>query len=413
MEPFLAVGELLKKKGHTITCAFPEQFRSLAEESGHGFHSLGPEFTAMLDSDAGKKALGGSGSAFQKMLAYTRLAHTYRSVSRKLVERQQEAVEREQPDRIVHHSKALYPLIWSLTHPGQTILLSPVPYVVHAIREHSHVIFNRNLGPALNLATYSLARWGLVKAVVKAARQLGVKPAVKPGQIREALEKNPAVYTISPSLFPRPAYWPPQYRVLGYHERDKTVAWKPDAALQEFIDRHPKFLLVTFGSMSNPDPEGKTAIIVNILTSLGIPAIINTAGGGLKEPDGYDQKLLHFVAGIPYDWIFPKTYAVVHHGGSGTMHMALKYGCASLIIPHIIDQYLWNSIGYKKGVGPKGPAITALREHSLSSLVRDLWQNPAYKDQARKLAAQMAKEDFREELTEAVIHPVSATSQGA
>lgn len=31
MEPFLAIGEILKEKEHRVICAFPEQFRDLAE----------------------------------------------------------------------------------------------------------------------------------------------------------------------------------------------------------------------------------------------------------------------------------------------------------------------------------------------------------------------------------------------
>ena len=36
MEPFLAIGEILKEKGHQVICAFPEQFRNLAEDSYQG-----------------------------------------------------------------------------------------------------------------------------------------------------------------------------------------------------------------------------------------------------------------------------------------------------------------------------------------------------------------------------------------
>ena len=48
-----------------------------------------------------------------------------------------------------------------------------------------------------------------------------------------------------------------------------------------------------------------------------------------------------FVNNIPYDWIFGNMYAVVHHGGSGTTHTALKNGRPGLIIPHIVDQFYW------------------------------------------------------------------------
>ena len=33
VEPFVAIAELLYKKGHQVTCLFPEQFRKMVEES--------------------------------------------------------------------------------------------------------------------------------------------------------------------------------------------------------------------------------------------------------------------------------------------------------------------------------------------------------------------------------------------
>jgi UDP:flavonoid glycosyltransferase YjiC (YdhE family) len=71
MEPFLAIGEILKEKGHHVICAFPEQFRNLVdgENSNMEFASLGTKFIKMLDSDVGKAAMGGSGSGLKKLLA--------------------------------------------------------------------------------------------------------------------------------------------------------------------------------------------------------------------------------------------------------------------------------------------------------------------------------------------------------
>jgi len=40
MEPFLAIGELLKERGHQVNCAFPGQFRELAEDSEMEFISF-------------------------------------------------------------------------------------------------------------------------------------------------------------------------------------------------------------------------------------------------------------------------------------------------------------------------------------------------------------------------------------
>ena len=72
MEPFLAIGEILKKKGHHVICAFPEQFRNLAEDSSLEFASLGAKFIELLESEDGKAAMGGSGSGLRKFFAMLR-----------------------------------------------------------------------------------------------------------------------------------------------------------------------------------------------------------------------------------------------------------------------------------------------------------------------------------------------------
>ena len=85
-------------------------------------------------------------------------------------------------------------------------------------------------------------------------------------------------------------------------------------------------------------------------------------------------------------------YAVIHHGGSGTTHLGIKYGCASMIIPHIIDQFVWNRIIADSGAGPKGITIGKITTTNLETLILELYHNKEYKERATKLAAQMQKE---------------------
>ena len=398
MEPFLAIGELLQKAGHETVCLMPEQFRPLAEAGGHTFETLGPEFMEMLESDLGKRALGGSGSAWQKFNAYRKLQKQYTQINILLMQRQQEVIDRLNPDRIVHSAKVIYPIVWELTHPGQTQIVSPIPYVLHPVRNQSHVAFNRNLGQFLNGLSYQLALWGLTRHILTTSKSLTLPQHPTKPQLRKALLAAPAMYTVSPTLFETPEEWPEQVQVVGYHERNKINNWSPSLNLLKFLGKHPKCLMVTFGSMTSPKPEYNTEVLLNTLSRLSIPAIVVKAGGGLKEPEIYYKELFHFEETIPYEWILPKVYGLIHHGGSGTTHLAVKYGCASLIIPHIIDQFLWNRILNEKGLGPKGPGITKISESRLLPLIKDLWENPSYKDTARELAAAMRGEEFREEV---------------
>lgn len=402
IEPFLAIGEILKENGHQVICAFPEQFRNITEESDLQFASLGTKFIEMLDSADGKAAMGGGSSGLKKFLAYVRLAINQTGINKELVYKQYELIENEQPDKIIYNGKAIYPIIWELKHRGRSIFVSPLPYM-HYVKGHTHVAFNSNFGLLLNKLTFSLAHFGMVTTVMITRKWLNIKDKISRKQIRDILLSNKSIYTISPSLFPRPSDWNKNIKVLGYHKREAVINFQPEKSLTRFLGSHKKILFITFGSMLNPNPERMTRIIVDILERNKIPAIINTASGGLVEPGKYDTSLIYFVPQIPYEWIFPKMYAVIHHGGSGTTHLALKYGCVTMIIPHIIDQFVWNRILYDLKVSPNGISIGKITRNRLEPKIIELMSNDDYKKRTMQFSQQMSQEDFRSELYNAMI----------
>lgn len=403
MEPFLAIGEMLLQRGHQVICAFPEQYGHLVEGTGMAFASLGASYIALLESDAGKAAMG-EGSGLEKFRATLYLARTQTDANKELVRNQYAIIEREAPDRIVYNSKATVPVIWEIQNRGKSVLISALPYM-HYVREHSHVVFNRNLGPLLNRLSYSLADFGLVTTTMMGAGWLNIRQNVTRQQVSDVLRSGKVVYTISPSLFPRPDYWHANMKVLGYHQRHSDTNWHPDPALEAWLERHKQDhpLFITFGSMTNPAPEERTRAIIDILQRNRIPALLNTAAGGLVRLDDYDSDLIHFVSQIPYEWILPRMYGIMHHGGSGTTHLALKYGCASMIVPHIIDQFVWDKKVAALGVGPKGGKVSQLTTDDLEPKLLDLMNNPAYKARAEQVAHQMASEDFSEALYQSIV----------
>lgn len=404
MEPFLAIGELLKDKGHRVICAFPEQFRDLAEDTDLEFATLGTSFIESLESDAGKAAMGGSSSGLKKFFAYIKLAVKQTEINKELVFKQNKLIASEKPDRIVYNGKSVVPIIWELENRGKTILISSLPYM-HYVKDHTHVAFHGDWGSSFNKLTYALANFGLVTTVMISKNWLKTKNKIRRRDIKKILSSNKAIYTISPSLFPRPDYWNENRKVLGYHERKKTMIHPEDENLIDFLERHDdhRILFITFGSMTNPQPEKKTSIILDILKRHRIPAVINTASGGLVRTEPYDSEWIHFVSQIPYDWILPKIYAVIHHGGSGTTHIGLRHGCATLIIPHIIDQFVWSKIISTSGAGPQGIKVDKISTKRLEPKMLDLMHNTVYKKKAQEIAAQMEKESFRNALYESII----------
>lgn len=404
-EPFLALAQILKENGWEVACCFPEQFRGMAEELQITFFPLDKQFLELLEGSSGKIIMGGSGTPWKRFRAFMDLVRSSLKLQNKLIAQQLQAVRDFSPSRIFYHPKCVYPVLWGLGNPGKTIMICPMPCVVHEVRELSTIAFqgNGNYGTFLNTLSYRVVNvirsWVFNRISRKFREHLpGVK--INPAIIRRSiLKKTTTFYTFSPSLFPRPSYWDPHLFITGYFERSKTHHWKPHQDLLAFLESYQKILFVTFGSMQNTQPRYKTGAILQVLSKHQIPAIVNTSWGGLEKPSKYPPHI-HFVNNIPYEWIFPRMYAVMHHGGSGTTHAACKHGCAQLIIPHIMDQYFWNNRISQLGLGPKGIPIKKLSAPRLEPLLLDLLQNDQYKDQVRDIQQQMASESPRDFLLE-------------
>ena len=74
-----------------------------------------------------------------------------------------------------------------------------------------------------------------------------------------------------------------------------------------------------------------------------------------------------------------------------------------MIIPHIIDQHVWNRIIFKKGAGPKGMKIDKITTENLEPKMHDFVNNNSYKKKAEQVANQMEEENFREEIYKSII----------
>jgi UDP:flavonoid glycosyltransferase YjiC (YdhE family) len=392
VEPFLALGELLHERGHDIVCQFPEQFRNLAENSNLAFEGLTPDFLAMLNSADGKMVMGGKGNFFDKLGAYIRVYKKSLGVNHTMLIQQHELVQMLNPDRVLYSAKATYAVVWEIMNPGKSISISPIPYLIHKVKDHGHLGFNGDYGVFLNGLTYQFVNFMLAQNIIKSTKEIRATLGISGSQVKAVILKKKMVFTLSRVFFEEQVYWPLNVKVLGYQERKVTNNWQPTPELEQFVEQHPKILFVTFGSMTNPNPEEKTQLILNILTENKIPAIINVAAGGLIIPAEFDSSLFHFVTQIPYEWILPKMHAIMHHGGSGTSHLAVKYGCASMIIPHILDQFIWNGIHSKLGLGPKGIPINKITTRELTPLIIRLFKDDHFKQKSEVLAKKMNSE---------------------
>jgi UDP:flavonoid glycosyltransferase YjiC (YdhE family) len=400
IEPFIAIGEILKTSGHKVIYLFPQQLVHLVEESSDCF-PLSPKVIELIEGESGQIIMGAKASAIRKLKALFYLYKEGQKINKILVEQQREIIEQEDPEIIVHNVKCTFPTLWSLMNKRKSILLSPVPHFMYETPGHAHVGFNGNYGRILNTLTYRLSNFGLVKTIYDGQKYLkwDRDKIISKRKIKKSLFSKKLFYPISPTLFNSPDSWPSHVKVLGFHDKKYKSDWEPDEQLLNFLKLNSKCLFLTFGSMINTDPVQKSNILCSILEQLNIPAIINIASGGLVVPKEYESNPnFYFVNQIPYSWILPRVYAIIHHGGSGTTHNAIKYGCASLILPHIIDQFSWNRLLYELGVGPLGISMNKITKDKLTPLIHDLYTNEDYKLKVRHLSKQMKDENFEDQL---------------
>jgi len=400
VEPFLAMGEKLISCGHDVHFAFPEQFSALVPDHC-SFYPLTAQFLELIESEAGRVVMGGKASLLLKMRSLYQLYRRGKVVNRLLVGQQYEIAQQVQPDKIIHNSKCSYPSLWSLQTGREAILISSVPYFMYYVKGHAHVGFKGNLGRWLNRLSYRLANFGLLTSIGDAQKSIPGKPHFFRQDIRRELFSKKLIYAISPSLFTRPAYWPSHVYVSGFMDREPEAAWQASKQLTEFVDGEQKILFLSFGSMVNRAPEEISTFIYSVLVELDMKTVVNTASGGLLPLKAFAQSdCLHFEDTIPYAWILQRADAVVHHGGSGTTHLGLKYGCPTLILPHILDQFGWNTLVHRAGAGPKGVAVNKLSRQKLMSLLQDLMYNPAYLAKANQLSQKMHREAAKNNLTD-------------
>lgn len=404
VEPFLAIAQILRAQQWEIVCVFPEQFRADVVQEGFKFYGFDKRFIDLIiKSTEGNLIMGGEGSMFKRLRAIYSMGKEAMKLNKGMIQLERDAIQAESPDLVFYHQKCLYPFIWSMQNRDKSILINLFPAMIHPLDTHSVIGLKGggNYGKFFNGVSFRITN--LIKSIATYKTTKKFHKELSPTKIsirkiyRFMLHQQRTFYTVSPTLFPKPKDWADDVEVVGYFERAKTNHWQPSVELLDFIEKNNSIVFISFGSISNSNPEKNTTTILKVLKKHNIAAIIGTSWGGLRKPEKIPFNVF-FIEKIPHDWLFPKMAAVVHHGGSGTTHTGLKYGCPTLIIPHFIDQFYWNDVVAKIGAGPKGIAIKNLTEEGFERLILALLNNESYRKKAQWIAEEMAKESDPEVL---------------
>lgn len=142
-----------------------------------------------------------------------------------------------------------------------------------------------------------------------------------------------------------------------------------------------------FGSFPVKSPTATIAMIGAACAELGERALVYI--GGADPTDLPYSENVKLVGALNHAAIFPTCRAVVHHGGSGTTAAGLRAGVPTLILWTYFDQPLWGAQLKKLKVGTSRRFSSTTRE----SLVTDLRTilTPEYVTRAREFSTRLTR----------------------
>jgi UDP:flavonoid glycosyltransferase YjiC (YdhE family) len=378
IHPMLALAERLVARGHTVRFCAPPDFGAAVARSGVEFVPVGAEVRSFLTESA--TALRRGGVAVVRRLVewgerslasqFEALPRAFEGMDRAfgagtIVGAASAAELLEIPFRFVAYAPALLPSA-----------------------QHAPIVFplatrNRIVNRALWWGAHALITVALRGDLNRARRALGLAPVRD--VLGHMLSPRPVLAADRP-LASLPTDFPSAMQLPCLHARDGEPL--PDK-LERFLAAGPAPVFLGFGSMPDPDPRATTEQLLSAISGLGCRALISQGWAGLGDAALPENVMV--IGDVSHARLFPRTAAVVHHGGAGTTHTAARAGVPQIVVPHLLDQFYFARRVHALGVAP--PPI-ARKRLTVAQLAETLWavlDNELLGQRAAELGRELAE----------------------
>jgi rhamnosyltransferase subunit B len=337
INPFLAIGRELKRRGHTAVLATASYYAADAAREGMELAVVGPEadtFDAALMARVMDQRTGSE--MVVRELVMPKIRQSYDALARAC----------EGADLLLSHplTYAAPVLAEKLGLPWLSVALQPImffsAYDPPVVAPAPWLGRLRVLGPGFNGALLGLMKrvsrsWS--EPVRALRRDLGLPPGRDP--LFEGQHSPYGELALFAAVFapPQPD-WPPKVHVCGFPFFDEDFGGKGlDPALASFLDDGPPPIAFTLGSSAvntAGDFYGQAARAAGALQRRAVLL----AGAGTEALHELPAGMIA-VRSAPYHVLFPRCAAIVHSGGVGTTAQALRAGRPQLVMPFSHDQF--------------------------------------------------------------------------
>jgi sterol 3beta-glucosyltransferase len=194
----------------------------------------------------------------------------------------------------------------------------------------------------------------------------------------------------SEAILPRDEFWPKNVIVTGYWYSDQLSCWQPPPGLSRFLDDGPPPVYIGFGSMVMRAPAKTWKIISDVVAKHSCRAVFDSGWSGMQF-ERFSKDVVAF-SDVPHGWLFPRTAAIVHHGGAGTTGAALRAGKPSIVVPFMTDQFFWARRLEESGLAPRAIPHAALSADGLDRAMGTVLGDRAMRQRAAALGAAVRSE---------------------
>lgn len=391
VQPYVALGKGLKDAGHTVLVLTSQDFQELVTTYGLDFLDVGGNMQAvaqdmqgLLDQGNFLKILASMGEAAQRMARQAAISGLAAC---------------QGADLIIGGLGGLFvglalseklgiPFVPAYYYPFTPTgefrnALAPLP--------------DRRLPAWANRLSHQAAQqmiWQNFRAADAKMRReiLHLPPAPLRGPFASLQDPQRTIlYGYSPQVIAPPRDWGANIHVTGYWFLEPADGWEPPAGLLDFLQAGPPPVYVGFGSMVHSQPERVADLVVQALASTGQRGVLSAGWGGLKATDL--PETVTMLGAVPFDWLFPRMAAVVHHGGAGTTSLGLRAGVPSIVIPFMGDQPFWGRRVHELGAGTQPIAAKQLTVERLAQAIRVAVTDRSMQKRAAALGERIRAED--------------------
>ena len=391
IQPGLVLGKGLQEAGYQVLLTAPQNFARLSQEHGLPFHALRGDVQQIMAGETGRKFIEtGGGNPIQSIISMRKMIGP---IATQMVEDALEACR--EADALI--SLAVFaPFGKTVAEIRQIPLINiePTPLLPTGDFPAPGWPVQRDLGRILNrLSGTAMLQviWQWYRPFVNDFRARFKMKPLHGADFYRTLASTPLLGAYSASVIPRPADWTDNAQITGYWFQDEVRKWQPSVELETFLDEGEPPVYIGFGSMAGRNPEHFTRIVLEALANSGRRGILATGWGGMDVLSV--PKDVFVIDSAPHGWLFPRTAAVVHHGGAGTTAEGLRAGVPTVIVPFIVDQLFWGKRVQAMGAGPKPIQAKKLTASNLTDAILAATSDVQMKERAEIIGKAIRAED--------------------